>query len=144
MKEKNSTKSKVVLDTNVFIAALITDGVCRTILKEWAKERISLFCTTRVVEEIGMVGKRTIFRKYFSENDLRKLLWHIKQKATFVKDAEKIPKKYFPTDINDLLFVSCIIAAKADYFVTGNTKHFKKRISKTEVITPKEFLALLR
>lgn len=140
MKRKSSIKSKIVLDTNVIISALITDGLCRSLLKQWSNGTFILCTSDKILTEIEEVSKRTTFRRYFSLIDLQKLLWHIKQKATFVKGTDKIPKKYLPDDVKDTIFVSCILASKADYFITGNVKHFKKHIPKTKVISPSEFL----
>jgi len=45
-------------------------------------------------------------------------------------------------DPDDAIFLECADAAKADYLVTGNQKHFPRFWKKTKVITPREFISL--
>ena len=40
-------------------------------------------------------------------------------------------------------FLECADAARADYLVTGNQRHFPKFWKKTKVITPREFITLV-
>jgi uncharacterized protein len=54
---------------------------------------------------------------------------------------------WFPQLLNrrvcsDNIFVECAEAARADYLVTGNQKHFPRFWKKTKVITPREFISL--
>lgn len=44
---------------------------------------------------------------------------------------------------DDNIFLECADAARADYPVTGNQKHFPKFWKKTEIITPWEFIGLI-
>jgi predicted nucleic acid-binding protein len=45
-------------------------------------------------------------------------------------------------DPDDNIFLECADAAKADYLVTGNHRHFPRFWKKTKVITPREFIGL--
>jgi predicted nucleic acid-binding protein len=40
------------------------------------------------------------------------------------------------------VFLECADAARADYLVTGNQKHFPRFWKKTKVVTPREFVSL--
>jgi uncharacterized protein len=46
------------------------------------------------------------------------------------------------TDPDDNTFLECADAARADYLVTGNPKHFPKYWKKTKVVTPRDFVNL--
>ena len=46
-------------------------------------------------------------------------------------------------DLQDNMFLECADAARADYLVTGNVRHFPKFWKKTKVITSREFLSLV-
>jgi len=46
-------------------------------------------------------------------------------------------------DESDNRFLECAEAARADYLVTGNTKHFPARYKTTAVVTGRHFLDLL-
>jgi predicted nucleic acid-binding protein len=45
-------------------------------------------------------------------------------------------------DPDDRIFLECAEASKADYLVTGNTKHFPKQWKYTKRVTPAAFLTL--
>src|SRR6202165_3614844 len=46
------------------------------------------------------------------------------------------------TDPADNIFLECADAARADYLVSGNQKHFPRFWKKTKVVTPREFVSL--
>ena len=46
------------------------------------------------------------------------------------------------SDPDDNMFLECADAARADYLVTGNQKHFPKFWKKTKIITTREFISL--
>ena len=43
---------------------------------------------------------------------------------------------------DDNRFLECADAAKADYLITGNQKHFPRFWKKTKIITAREFISL--
>jgi len=45
-------------------------------------------------------------------------------------------------DPDDNLFLECADAARADYLVTGNQRHFPKFWKQTKVVTSCEFLSI--
>ena len=64
-----------------------------------------------------------------------------------------IPKRVHPvtparqidvtSDPDDNIFLECADAARADYLVTGNLKHFPRFWKNTKVVTSHEFLNLV-
>ena len=46
-------------------------------------------------------------------------------------------------DPGDDKFLECADAARADYLVTGNQRHFPKFWKKTKVITSREFISIV-
>ena len=46
------------------------------------------------------------------------------------------------TDPDDNVFVECADAARADYLITGNQRHFPRFWKKTKIITTREFISL--
>ncbi|MGO9267628.1 MAG: putative toxin-antitoxin system toxin component, PIN family [Candidatus Binataceae bacterium] len=47
------------------------------------------------------------------------------------------------SDPGDDKFLECADAARADYLVTGNQRHFPKFWKKTKVITSRDFLSVV-
>ncbi len=46
-------------------------------------------------------------------------------------------------DPDDNKFVECADAARADYLITGNAKHFSRFWKNTKVITSREFISIV-
>jgi predicted nucleic acid-binding protein len=47
------------------------------------------------------------------------------------------------SDPDDNIFVECADAARADYLVTGNQRHFPKFWKNTKIISSTEFLSVI-
>jgi predicted nucleic acid-binding protein len=47
------------------------------------------------------------------------------------------------SDPDDNIFVECADAARADYLVTGNQRHFPKFWKNTKIISSSEFLSVI-
>ena len=43
----------------------------------------------------------------------------------------------------DNRFLECVLTARADFLVTGNTKHFPKRYRTTHIVSARDFLAVI-
>jgi putative PIN family toxin of toxin-antitoxin system len=46
------------------------------------------------------------------------------------------------SDPDDNIFLECADAARADYLITGNQRHFPRFWKKTKIITSREFIGL--
>lgn len=132
----------VVLDTNVFLSALISPGNCREILKKWSQGLFKIVMSREILQEISAVGQRPIFRKYFSVEQLITLLKFISDNCIFIETHDDNKYKKFTTDAKDMIIVAAGESAGADFLVTGNVKHFKP-LGKTKIVSPAEFLKLL-
>ena len=133
------TLPSAVLDTNIFISALIAPGNRRDILDLWSEKQFQFYISEAILEEIKNVGKRPVFRQYFTVEQLETLLDLIKQQSIFVPSSEILPE-YQSRDDKDDIFVSCLLESRAAYFVTGNAKHFSQIKSLTHVVNPNEFI----
>jgi predicted nucleic acid-binding protein len=47
------------------------------------------------------------------------------------------------SDPDDNIFVECADAARADFLITGNRKHFLAFWKNTKIVTPREFVSLV-
>ena len=68
------------------------------------------------------------------------MLQLIANRARSVRPA-RIP--LVTSDPDDNMFLECADAARADYLVTGNPRHFPKFWKKTKVITSREFISIV-
>jgi predicted nucleic acid-binding protein len=49
---------------------------------------------------------------------------------------------YAASDPDDNIFLECADAARADYLITGNQRHFPTFWKQTKIITSREFVTL--
>src|SRR5262249_33200674 len=67
------------------------------------------------------------------------LLKKIRQASELIKPVPGVPIE--ASDPDDVMFLECAQAARANYLVTGNTKDFPTKWKYTTRITPATFLA---
>lgn len=90
----------VVLDTNIFISALIASGNCANILDLWSKKQFQLYISQSILNEIEAVGTRSVFRKYFTVEQLQILLRLIRSQSIIVSSSI-VPSQYKSCDEKD-------------------------------------------
>jgi uncharacterized protein len=129
---------RLVIDTNVMVsAALKAASLQRTVLLLAITKPARLYVSRPILEEYGDVLGRPELR--IRKGLRQQLLQLIKNHSYIVGPAQRLE---VTTDPDDNIFVECADAARADYLVTGNQKHFPRFWKKTKVITPREFISL--
>jgi putative PIN family toxin of toxin-antitoxin system len=130
---------RLVVDTNIVVsAALKPDGLQRTVLLLAITKPARLYISKDILTEYREVLARP-------ELQIRKglrsqLLDLLSKRVYFVTPAWKLQ---VTGDPKDNMFLECADAARADYLVTGNVRHFPRFWKKTKVITSREFLSLV-
>jgi uncharacterized protein len=129
---------RLVIDTNVLIsAALKADGLERTILLLAITKPARLYVSPPILEEYADVLSRAEFS---IRKGLRlQLLQLIKNHSHLVTPSRRIEVTSEP---DDNIFVECADAARADFLITGNRRHFPAFWKNTKIITPREFVSL--
>jgi putative PIN family toxin of toxin-antitoxin system len=130
---------RLVIDTNIVVsAALKPDGLQRTVLVLALTKPARLYVTDAVLEEYREVLSRPELK---IRRGLREqLLQLVKNRAHHV-----IPAHAFQVakDPGDDKFLERADAARADYLVTGNQRHFPRVWKKTNVITSRDFISIV-
>ena len=131
---------KIVLDTNVLVSALLTTRGAEAAVLDCITDHRAQWCLSpAVLAEYEEVLRRPKFspipREYIDA------LLVLAARANLVNP--EITLTVSP-DEPDNRFLECAEAANADYLVTGNTRHFPKRHGNTEVLTPRQFLVVIR
>jgi putative PIN family toxin of toxin-antitoxin system len=127
---------RLVIDTNIIVsAALKPDGLQRTIFLLAITKPARLYVSAPILAEYRHVLSR-------SELQIRKglrqqLLQLIRNHSHSVKPSHPLQ---ITRDPYDNKFLECAEAARADYLITGNTRHFPQFWKSTKVITSREFL----
>jgi len=130
---------RVVIDTNIIVSALLQPlGPPAQVLALAISGLIELFITAKIYAEYEEVIRRAKFRR--EEQTIVTTLDTIRNRAHWVRPTEIVQSC---SDPDDNIFLECADAARADYLVTGNQKHFPKFWKATKVITPREFMSLV-
>ena len=129
---------RLVIDTNVLVSAAIKPaGLQRTVFLIAISKPARLYVSRPILLEYAQVLARPELR---IRKGLRlQLLQLIKNHGHTVSPDRRLE---VTTDPADNMFLECADAARADYLVTGNQKHFPKFWKNTKVVTSREFVSL--
>jgi uncharacterized protein len=130
---------RLVVDTNIIVsAALKPEGLQRTVLLLAITKPARLYITEEIIAEYRAVLSRAELR--IRKGLRQQVLQLIRSHAHSVKPSRPLQ---VTSDPDDNKFLECADAARADYLVTGNQRHFPKFWKKTKVITSREFIVIV-
>ncbi|GBE05992.1 hypothetical protein BMS3Abin10_01633 [bacterium BMS3Abin10] len=130
---------KVVLDTNVYISAILFGGNCEEILRLAALGSFELVISKNIIIEL-----KTILKGKFkwSKKQISETITYIKNIATVVNPD--ISLSIISNDPSDNKILECAVTVKAGCIVTGDKNHLLplKEYKGIKIMTPSEFLRL--
>jgi len=130
---------RLVIDTNIIVsAALKPRGLQRTVLLLAISKPATLYITDAILADYRAVLARPELK--IRKGLQQQLLQLITSRAHSVATVRKLQ---VTTDPDDNIFLECADAARADYLVTGNQRHFPRFWKKTKVITSREFVDIV-
>jgi uncharacterized protein len=130
---------RLVVDTNIVVsAALKPDGLQRTVLLLSLTKPARLYVTGEILAEYREILARP--RMDIRKGLQQQLLQLIRSHSHAVTPKRRLQ---VAADPDDDKFLECADAARADYLVTGNPRHFPKFWKKTKVITPHDFVSIV-
>ena len=130
---------RLVLDTNIVVsAALKPEGLQHTVLMLALTEPTRLYVTREVLEEYRAVLARP--RLGIRKGLRQQFVQLIRNRSKLVKARYAVRAARDPDDDK---FLECADAARADYLVTGNQRHFPRFWKTTKIITSREFLGIV-
>lgn len=131
---------RVVLDTNVIVSAALTRGGSEAYVLDLALANKFRLCLTKeILAEYEDVLRRAKFRRLGVEA-IENLIALVRRNAMLVEPGTVLTVS---PDESDNRFLECAQAAKAQYLVTGNSRHFPKQWKKTSVINARQLIELL-
>jgi putative PIN family toxin of toxin-antitoxin system len=129
----------LVIDTNILIsAALKPDGLQRTVFVLAITKPAMLYVTEAILKEYSEVLARPELQ--IRKGLRQQLLQLIRNNSQVVRPVRPLRVAKDPEDDK---FLECADAARADYLVTGNQRHFPKFWKKTKIITSREFVSIV-
>jgi putative PIN family toxin of toxin-antitoxin system len=130
---------RLVIDTNVLISAAIKPaGLQRTVLLLAMTKPARWYVSRPILEEYREVLARP--ELHIRKGLRRQLLQLVRNRSRLVATSRHLE---VTPDPDDNIFLECADAARADYLITGNQKHFPKFWKKTKIITSQEFVNLV-
>ena len=130
---------RLVIDTNVVVsAALKPGGLQRTVVLLAMTKPTCWYVSDPIVSEYATVLARPELK---IRRSLRQQLLQLIKNHARVVIPSRLPQ--VTSDPADNMFIECADAARADYLVTGNQRHFPKFWKNTKIITSSEFLSVL-
>lgn len=113
---------RIVLDTNVFISALLkADSDPALILALIFEGHIQLCLSKEILGEYEGVLSRAKFAK-LDKASVKKALSIFRSGSLWVVPSTQVD--VLKIDPDDNKFLDCVLESQADYLITGNKKHF--------------------
>lgn len=130
---------KAVLDTNVLIAAFLTEGLCSGLMIRARKQSFCLVLCDEIMSEF-----EGILRKKFkiTPADIYEISAIVSEAAyEIIHGLSSAPDVC--RDPNDNMVIACAVDTHADYIVTGDEDLLiLKKYKDTVIINPRNFEAL--
>ena len=130
---------RLFIVTNILVAAALKpQGLQRTVLVIVMAKPAQLYFSSKILAEHKEVLSRPEIRLRISlRNQLLQLL---QNQARVVKPSRR---RKVTSDPDDNIFLECADAARADYLITGNLRHFPRFWKQTKIVSSREFLDLV-
>jgi putative PIN family toxin of toxin-antitoxin system len=126
----------VVFDTNVLIAAFLTEGVCARLMVRARGSQFLLVTCPFILQEF----ERVLAKKFkAARTEVREALELVSEAAQIAAEPkEKVSGVCRDTDDDNIL--ACILDVEADYLVTGDADLLDlKEFGGTRVVSPRDF-----
>jgi putative PIN family toxin of toxin-antitoxin system len=125
---------KVVVDTNVIVAGLVAEGVCRDIVKR-RLPACELFTSRALLDELA----EKLREKFGLHPDELPLLKIYEDEATVIKPS-RLPKPVC-RDADDDEVLATALAAKAEIILTGDKDLLVlKEFQGIKILSPRQFV----
>jgi putative PIN family toxin of toxin-antitoxin system len=127
---------KAVFDTDVLVAALITEGLCGRLLIRGRKRQFELILCPHILKEF----QKILTSKFsLSRSETGEALALVSEAASsIVHPVERVSG--ICRDPSDDKVLTCALAAKSDYLVSGDADLLElKTFRGIKIVKPKEF-----
>ena len=131
---------RVVLDTGILIAALITSGTPPdAIYRAWRKKRFELISSEWQLEEFRRVSRYPKLRTYLKSADAGNLVNGSRREATVLS---QLPTVDLSPDPDDNPVLAMALAAHADILVTGDRRDLLAlgTVGATRILSARQFV----
>lgn len=131
---------RIVLDTGVLIAALITKHTPPDrIYQAWRKKRFELITSEWQLAEFRRVSRYPKLRRYLKPSEAGNMINGLRYQAVVLSE---LPTLEISPDPNDNPVLAMAVAGAANYLVSGDKQDLLalKRVEKTRIVTARQLL----
>ena len=135
---------RVVLDTGILIAALITSGTPPDVIyRAWRKKRFELITSEWQLEEFRRVSRYPKLKTYLKSADAGNLVNGLRREATVLS---QLPTVDLSPDPDDNPVLAMALAAHADILVTGDRRDLLAlgTVGATRILSARQFVDELK
>ena len=127
---------RAVFDTNVLVAAFVTEGICSKILIRGRKKQFHLIVCPIILQEF----ERVLIKKFSAtRNEARSALRIVSEAIDSVVHPSQSVQSVC-RDPDDDAILACALEARADYLVTGDVDLLELKVFKEiRIVTPRDF-----
>lgn len=130
---------RLVIDTNIVVsAALKPDGLQRTIVLLAIANPVRWYVSADILGEYRETLSRPELR---IRRGLRQQLLQLIARHSHTVVPSRLPS--LTSDPADNKFLECADAARADYLITGNRRHFPDSWKRTKVVSSRDFVTII-
>lgn len=132
---------KAVFDTNVLVASLIAEGLCSRLLIRGRHRQFELILCPAILQELEHILTSKLS---LGKSEIYEALELVSEVVSYiVRPVERVSGVC--RDPNDDRVLTCALAAKANYLVSGDNDLLELRSFKgIKIVKPKDFELLFR
>jgi len=135
---------RAVLDANVFVSGILTEGAPRKILRAWRAGQFHLVASQAILSEIARVLRypKLTRRHRWSETEIRAFMESLE--ALTILTPGELHLQVVAADPVDDRYLECAVEGDAACVVTGDRHLLDLNMyRKLETLSPREFMELL-
>jgi len=135
---------RAVLDANVFLSGILTEGMPRRILRAWRAGQFHLVTSQSILGEIGRVLRypKIARRHRWSETEIHGFMESLE--ALAIVTPGELRLRVVAADPVDDRYLECAVEGDAACVVTGDRHLLDLGVyRKIEILSPREFMELL-
>ena len=130
---------RVVIDTNVLVSAIWNSkGIPARVVDAIYAGTLEPVLSESILREYREV---LLCKKFSFPADVVNQMLHYFKLFLLPLPPEQVP--YRCSDPEDSKFLAAAIAGGASYLVTGNRRHYPKKVAGIEIVTPREMISVL-
>lgn len=127
---------RAVFDTNVLVAAFVSEGICSKLLTRGRKRQFQLIISPMILKEFDRV---LIKKLSATRNEVRNALQIVSEAIHHIVHPSQSVQSVC-RDPDDDAILACALEARADYLVTGDKDLLELKVFKgIRIVTPRHF-----